>query len=1177
MKHQNLRVLRKTAIFQLLFIAYVLAITIPAIGSANLDPFADLDTLSAPEPTQPTSEKTSTNRPATPISTISSSSDDLTFDELEAPIDPIDGRLAPKPSADEEIGLPIDLPVIGTVNLIPFSEKDQTTGKDISGMKVYVPNKGKKLVAGPLTLDQGELRLIGDVPSYSARATLLGSSATLSLKNATKAKKAAEQDATPAIPGKMKAPSFSQIVFGIKFDKNPTIELIPGKKAELTNVDLVLEKTKPIKLIATTSILGQTITIYFSITKERTNAWATLKNVPFDSIIPQLKGTEAEKVILTSFKFTAQDLVSKTKKTTTYLINGKADVSQLAGIESSSPTQDEAKNVTIKGSYTKETGGEFTLNAKSLTLGRIGIINDAKLKINTKPVTLKLIGNTHISFPGVGEFDTTIDASITKAGITFSSKIAQTVTFANIDIRNIALNFSSAKKSISLTGDGQVQGYQTKIILEKDAKGGIIAEAELMEKEIKPFASIPGISQITLKNPTFKFSKKATGYELAMTGTVNIYGLQLDGTLNVAKTSRGDTVTLVKAEAPANWKLSDGMSSLKGTLFDNIELEQLTFIVSSNDYHDSDKDVTYKKGMNFVSITNLSGPLVPVGQFTGTPPTSKITIVGYLAPNPIESVFRASIPNGVVLKNDSVTLGKLELEIAGKPEPVFSLLTTLLVKPSPKDETLTLTARILFKGTPPIVSLAATMQGFWSHPFGMSGLEIGNVAAQIGFGPTFPATGIPASIGLAGQMTIGARHVAMALKIPLAGEADTVLCGALDKLTLDDVIQTAIQMASKASSKKISPVQIPDVGIEDMKLYVAPKATTIGELSFDKGLTVRGIIFVPGFKAFGNLTVSQSGLIAQASCTEIKYGGTKDNPFLLISRAREDKTCAPTDIKELSEKIKSSPTPPVPAATKPSNPDLLELVDALDSLDTLDTPAPPANESQLPKNQQESLESARSADVACAPDSKLLQEYCGPTMHIILNMEQALDKQGILVSGLFKVGDIFEQDSYFRMDKDGIEFNFLTALGKSVYVDKDGKKHSLLQTLINGKSSGGLSNPDFNLILEFQQYLITYAKEQTAAAIAKAKEDVHKGVASAQQESESKLRQASEDASKGIDKAKAHVQKAKDALDAINKQIEMVKSKMREAIEDARKNRASLDADIQRLKDKISQKQKECS
>lgn len=1069
------------------------------------------------------------------VSSLPSSEDDdlLIFGETPSPVT----ATTPAAPSDAEDTLPMDLPVIGTVNLVLFTEGST------SGMKVYVPKKGTQIIWGPLTIDEGELRLVNEVPSYQARATLFGSSARLSIK---KAFKEAKPQATITTKKGIKEniPSFPRLVFGIQFIKNPTIELIPGKKAELTNIDLVLEKNKPVQLIASTNLLSQPVVITFSISKAGTDAWAEFKGkIPFDSIIPSLRFTAAKKIELTSFKLAAKHFGSKTKKVT-YLIDGKADVSQLAGLEGSA----EARDVAIHGSYTEgDKGSLFTLKAPALTLPGIGKINDAAIVLDFKqfPAKLKLTGNTKISFPTVGDFDTVLDASITSGGIEFSSSIAQTVRFANIDIKNIAVQFSSAKKLVSLTGDGQVDGYQAKITVAKDAKGGVIAQAALTEKEIKPFSAIPAISDIALKDPIVTFEKKATGYELFMAGIVTLFGVPLHGELNVKKTADGKTVTLLQAAAPANWKLSDGMPTMKGTLFDNIVLEELAFIVSSNEYRDIDKGVTFKKGLNFVSKTKLSGPLVPVSEFTKTPSTSLITIAGYLAPNPLDSVFRASVPNGAVIKNNSVTLGKLELEIAGNPAPDFSLLTVLTVKPSTTDELLTLTARIKLKSPPFSATLAGTMQGFWSHPFGIGGLEVGNVAAEIAFGPPFPATGIPASIGLAGQITLGSRHAAIALKIPLAGDVDTVLCGALDKLTLDDVISTAIQLAGQASGSKLKQVPLPDIGIEDMKLYVAPKATTIGELAFEKGLTVRGVLYIPGFKAFGNITVSSSGLIAQASCSEIRYG-PKDLPLLLISRAKEDTT---------------------KLAFKHSNysPELLQSVDAVDSLDIFDAPAledPVA---------QESLKTARPADVACAPDSKLLAEYNGPTMRIILNMEQDLSKQGILVSGLFKVADIFEQDSYFRMDKNGIEFNFETVLGKAQYNGKP-----LLQTIINGKSSGALSNPEFKLILDFQQYLLTYAKEQATAAIAKAKEDVHKGIASARLESDTKIDQASKEAEAGVEKAKADVQKAKDALAAIDEQIVKVKTSMRAAIIDARANRDTVQRNIDSLDKQIAEKKKTC-
>lgn len=646
-----------------------------------------------------------------------------------------------------------------------------------------------------------------------------------------------------------------------------------------------------------------------------------------------------------------------------------------------------------------------------------------------------------------------------------------------------------------------------------------------------------------------------------MTGILDIFGLPLQGTMSLEKTSSG-MVTLIKAAAPAHFKLSQakGLSSLKGTLLDNIELEELTFIVSSGDYNDVDQNVTYRKGINFVSKTKLSGDLVPVSKFTDIPQTSLLTIIGYLAPNPLESTFKVDIPTGVVIKKSSgeprndVTLGKLELEISAI---TFALLTQLLVKPSAKDDLLTLTARIEFKGAPPTAFLAGTMQGFWSHPFGINGLEIGNVAAEIGFGAAFPP--FPASIGVAGQMTLGSRHVAMALKVPIAGDADMVLCGALDKLTLGDMIDTAIKLAGAVSGQKISSVKLPDVGIKDMKVYVAPKDTSIGELHFDKGVTVRGIIFVPGFKAFGNVTVSDSGLIAQASCAEIRYGGTHDNPFLLISRAKED-----TTFKDQANQKTIAQSVDAAASTTNSGDDIFGDLDTTPT--TPGTQSPGAQAPAIPPATIDSYKKARSADVACAPDNKLLTEYNGPTMHIILNMTAPLDKQGILVSGLFKVADIFEQDSFFRMDQNGIEFNFETDLGKTLYVDTSGKSHPLLKTLINGKSSGGLTNPDFKIILEFQQYLLTYVREQTITAITQAKADVVLGIAG-----------ASQSAVKGIDQAKADVKKAHDQLDAINDQIRIVNKKMKEAIDNAGKDRATLDADIIKLKQQISDQQKLCS
>lgn len=1159
MQHRNV-LASYSKIIKILLLSCTFLIALPTRSNDDLE--LSFDDLEAPSTSVSSTVSGSTANTAEAIP----SSDDLSFDEIDAPVSPI-----LKPTVTEEdMSLPIDLPVVGTVNLIPFKEKDPKTGADVSGMKVYIPNKGKKLTLGPLTLDEGTFTLVNSVPKYSARATLFGSSVTLSIKKASQEEAPMQEGAITTKKTKPKLPSFSRIVFGITFAKKPTIQLIPGKKAELTNVDLVMAKKQPVQLIASTTILGQPVDITFSLGKKNTDAWVEFKQpIALDSIVPQLGGTPAANIVVSSCKFTAKNFTSKPKKPTVYLIDGKADISKLSGIQSKYPQE-----VTIKGVYTKDKS-LFLLKTKELQVPRLGTIGNAKISItstknpktNKAITTLKLNGKAHWNFPSIGEFDTDLKADITKKGIDAQSTLEQTVRFADIDIRNVMIRFSTTKKTIALSGDCTVQGLTTKILILKDDKGGITAQAQLLDKEIKPFnqTRIPVIKDLSLTNAKFSFEKKEKEYEVGMSGIATIFGIPLDSKVHIKKNADGKQVTLLQATAPRDKKLSDfpDLRAMKNTLFDQIQLDELTFIVSSDEYRDPENQVTYKKGVNFISKTTLSGPLVPVATFTNTSKTSLIDISGYLAPDPLDSIFRASVSNGLVIKKDTLSLGKLELEIAGNPIPAFSLLTTLMVKPSPQDDELLLTSRISFKADTSIL-LAGTMQGFWSNPLGIKGFEIGNVAAEIGFLPE--AAGIPDRIGLAGQMTLGARHVAMALKIPIAGSADIVLCGALDKLTINDLVNTAIQLAGAIASKKLKQDILPDdINIQDMKLYVAPKATTIGELSFDQGLTVRGAISIPGFKAFGNLTVSSSGLIAQASCTEIKFP-TKGTPLLLISRAKADTTFTEkaTTPKTASLHMKSS---------VPSSPALASMVDALDSSDSLEfIDAPPINENELKKDAKESLKAARSADVACAPDSKLLADYNGPTMRIVLNLEQDLSKQGILVSGLFKVADIFEEEAFFRMDKDGIEFNFETALGKQAYKGKP-----LLQTRINGKSSGALSNPDFKLILDFQQYFLAYVKEQTKDAINKAKDDIKRGIASARQESDTKLTQASKEAQEGIKNAHKAVQAAKDSLAAINEQIDTIKSSMRKAIESAKNTRENLEKDIADLDRKIEEKKKHCS
>lgn len=997
-----------------------------------------------------------------------------------------------KEEAEAEPGIEMDLPIIGKVKLIPFTEKDDM-GKEISGMKVYLPASKKIINWGPLVINKGELRYIGEKPQYLAYGKLFGEPIRLGIKDFALGSESKDKK------------TFTRVRFGIDFtDKKPTIELIPGKRAELQAVDLELEKTKPIQLIAVSNILSQKADIVFSIEKDATDAWLELKNVPLTDLISQANGTPLEKAILKSIKMTVKNFSSRLKKPRELTIEGLADLSNTPGLEQSN----EVKNINLKITAT-EIKQTLLATAASLNIPGFGLVKDAKIEANftkeKKDVTLQ--GNSSIDFPGIGTFDTKLVSTINNDGIDFSASIQQTVSFAGIDVKNAMLKFSTAKKTIAIAGLGKIKGFVADVEIVKDLQDMVSARASLKEKEFTPFKDleIPVVKDLTLKDPGFRFIRTAKEFEAIMEGIVTVFDVPLKGDLYLKKTESGKTISLLEVAAPKNWKLSQGIKEFDGTFFDKIELEELYFIFSSDEYKDEERQTTFKPGFNFISKTTLSGDLAPVATLTKTDPTSKITLQGYIPPNPIESKFKASIPNGIVLKQNNVTLGKLELEIGGVPTPMFSLLTTMIIIPDPNDldasgkpRELTFTTRIGFNTLTQQAIFAGTMEGAWKNPLGIKGFAIGideadvpvrGVAADVTINLlTFPEKPIPDSIGLAGGFMINPDkkitmtddkgnkievplYVAMAIKLPIVGPGDLILYGELSELTLEDLAAAA----KSAIGNPLNVGKMPDIGIRTAKIYLVtpePPATTakIGELTFNKGFTLRGEVFIPGIKAYGTFSIGGDGIVAQALCSKIEYGP------LLITRSKA--------------------------------------------------------ETEEMKKKKESI------------DPKL-KDYDGA----VASLKLTLLDQSIYISGLMKLANIFEQDALISMDRDGLEFDIHTVLGKSTYKDpKTGKDLPLLDAEIKGKSSGSLEHPQFALAVDleqhFQQYLLSEIKEGIKNAKIKVNEDIGKAIYSIQ----ASRALDPETVGKKVDEAQQEVMDKRKKVEQLQKDIDALQRKINQCV-----------------------------
>jgi len=1125
----------------------------------------------------------------------------------------------PDQSSEEDLAMPMDIPVIGEIILYPYTESGQ------SGFKTYLPPKGKQLFLGPLTIESSEFRQTNNTLSYASKAKLFGSEGQIVLKKADPDE--TKTQVPPIKQGKKptkKHELYSKFIFELDFPHPPTLTLMPNHPAiTLESVSLILDKTnkkQPLELTARSKIFGQEVVINFAIGNKKTDIWAVAQNVSLVDIMPEVKGTPLETTHLHSFTLTVKNIISRTKAPIQLLINGTANLGTIEGIEAGQELKDSAIKVIID-----KNGPYCQASVNSLTIPGLGTIKDAlfianfrKDKIKKKkrsesmptenaekeekkekdeteeekkeeeqePQEIKqdqeketaqdkveekieelekteeedktekektsastakqkkkshkkeelknnieLRGSAHITIPEIGDFDVELEATLNKKGIAFSSYLAQTLTFAGVNIEDVYIQFSSANKSFKLFGDAEIKDYKTVLVLDvAQIKGrySVSGVGQITEKTIYPFpkSDIPTLKNLALDNPEFLITKKGAEYDIVLSSDITMFGGSLHGELSLKKNKKGKTSELLEIATPPTWKLSDGMPVLKATLFDDIVLDTIILVISSDDFEDTDRKITFKKGINFIANTKLTKALAPVGRLTtsastttSSPSENKLVVIGYIPENPLAMTLSIELERPLPIKADGIAVKELSIEVGTNtkvkpPRTSFSLhADDIEVKPTPKDDkALVLSADITY-APPTTFSLSGTMLGKWVNPFGIKGLEIGSddpnspvqgVAVQMMFDlKKFPITGMPENLGIAAALTLGKRHIAMAAKIPIgalsgpsapgaAKEAlGSVIYGSVDELTLSDLVDTAQKMAKK-KIPNIDSLPLNDIGLKDTKLYIVPIETKIGQMSFDPGLTFDGTIFMPGFKAYGHLNVSDSGILAQAFCTEVNFGPLK------ITKSDKE---TPSDTKEREE--------------------------VLSFCDEAETET----------------------------DKKLCDLFkTGPMMHLDLS----LFKQELLVSGKISVAGIFENESYISLSKNGFAFDFRTALGPEQY-----NGQPLLQSEIKGQSSGSLDKPQFTLTITFEQNLQKYIIAQTKLAIKKAHDDVH-----------NKLGKAIADTANSMQQAQASIATVSTQ---VTTSTSTANTQAQQSLQDAQAQVDSLQKDIDHLNDMIASHEQTCS
>lgn len=1094
--------------------------------------------------------------------------DDISFEEptiviVEAPKEP-----EKKVETPTEVVIPMEIPVLGTIDMVLDDSGD---------LKARYPTQGKVWSLGFLTISDGEF-VIGktkdqakkDTVRYTAKATMFGKAARVGLRDFVEGEPDAQKK------------TYKQITLGIEFTPSkPRLTLIPGVPFAIDSADIVLEKNQPIKFVIKGTIGGQAVKLTLTMGTQAIDGKIDLSDLSLTSIVPQLSGTPLSSVTITSGSLTIENLIKKKsakaltvqekkKLAAKYTLTANVDLAStlaVVGAQESTEKKKSAFEMTVTGQ-----AGDISLTAAlaSLKIPGFGTLENTLLKAEVVggKKSVELSGDAQISLMG-STYKLNVSAQLKPGDIIFSGKIdpSQTVTVANVVINNGVISFSTKDKKFSLSGDADILDRKTKVSLSFDPKGGFEGKAEIVtgkEKPIRPFASlnIPVVKDIELREPYFRFVKAADGsLELALHGNVQIY-VPIEGDLFMRKVG-GKTIYLLKAQAPKNFRLSDGMSSLKGTLFDNITLNQFNFVVSSDDYDEQVKkgvektDETspevfkYHKGLNFVAQATLSGPLAPAGKLLNEE-GSVITIIASLDPaNPLNSVFRADVPSGIVIKNDQVTLDKFSLEIKGNPTPSLALLTQMHIKPSSNDDWLAFTVRIGVSTLDAMLAGTLRCEGaggadcYWHNPVGIKGLDVAYVALQGGINyARFAATGLPSNFGIAGSMKVNDKVVMVATNIDTAKPDNFMIAGAVEQLTLHDIIVVA-QKLTAAAFKEVALPEF-DVAFEDVSVYMVPQdKIMIGEIEFNKGFSLSGRLrlgklFEAGVEGrlVGGLT---GGAYFTGYCTPINVAGV-----LKITRSKQDKEgrLTETDWAKLNAKVDKT-TKDLKTANETAN----QL--AKDAAAQID----PEKQKELVKAKQAAFDAQKESVRAQAELRRAYATSNGP----YLDLRASLQEQRFKVSGRFEIVDIFSQDSFLEIGSSGIRFAFDTVLGDAMF-----KGVPVLQARIEAASSGKISNPDFDVTIKFANNVNNLIQDKVKEGLSFIKDQMKTGVTQAQDEIR-KLDSAITDGKAKVEAASRDVENAKAALDTLDK----AQHDIDQALQDQQDKVNSLSNQIDDMQNKI--------
>ncbi|KAJ3129205.1 hypothetical protein HK098_002189 [Nowakowskiella sp. JEL0407] len=182
-------------------------------------------------------------------------------------------------------------------------------------------------------------------------------------------------------------------------------------------------------------------------------------------------------------------------------------------------------------------------------------------------------------------------------------------------------------------------------------------------------------------------------------------------------------------------------------------------------------------------------------------------------------------------------------------------------------------------------AIGSLIASHWTSPFGIKNLVIHDVLLQLDVDyVVLASTGLPKSIGIAGDLKIGSTVMKVATEIGIADPSKQMISGHVEKLPLKDVIGFALQLASGKFNKTTEFVDGPSdsyeletiskdyLVLETATLHICFEKTQIGSKVYEEGVSIQAEWKTIGRKTSALLHLSSSGVIARGTITSFSLG-----------------------------------------------------------------------------------------------------------------------------------------------------------------------------------------------------------------------------------------------------------------------------------------------------------------